>query len=127
MEKLAAVSQSTIEELEARNTELEKQNEALQAKLKWFEEQFRLSQQQKFGASSEKTNPDQLALSLFNEAEVTADEKVEEPTLETITYRRKKRTVKSKQCLKTCPRKRFIIVYLRKSRPVCVAVKMYMK
>jgi transposase len=70
MEKLAAVSQSTIEELETRNTELEKQNEALQAKLKWFEEQFRLSQQQKFGASSEKTNPDQLALSFFNEAEV---------------------------------------------------------
>ena len=103
MEKLAAVSQSTIEELETRNTELEKQNEALQAKLKWFEEQFRLSQQQKFGASSEKTNPDQLALSLFNEAEVTADEKVEEPTLETITYRRKKRTGQIEAMLENLP------------------------
>ncbi|WP_369814291.1 transposase, partial [Lysinibacillus sp. FJAT-14745] len=60
----------TIEELAAKNAELEKQNEALQAKLKWLEEQFRLSQQKKFGASSEKTNPDQLALSLFNEVEI---------------------------------------------------------
>lgn len=92
MEKLVAVTSPTIEELAAKNAELEKQNEALQAKLNWLEEQFRLSQQRKFGASSEKTNPDQIALSLFNEAEVTADEKVEEPTLETITYRRKKRS-----------------------------------
>lgn len=55
-----------------------------------MEEQFRLSQHKKFGASSEKTNPDQLELPLFNEAEITADAKVEEPTLETITYKRKK-------------------------------------
>lgn len=84
MEKLVAVTSPTIEELAAKNAELEKQNEALQAKLKWLEEQFRLSQQRKFGASSEKTNPDQIALSLFNEAEITSDEKVEEPTIETI-------------------------------------------
>ena len=84
MEKLVAVTSATIEELAAKNAELEKQNEVLQAKLKWLEEQFRLSQQRKFGASSEKTNPDQIALSLFNEAEITSDEKVEEPTIETI-------------------------------------------
>ncbi len=30
----------------------------LTAKLKWYEEQFRLAQQKRFGASSEKTNPD---------------------------------------------------------------------
>lgn len=84
MEKTTSVTSSTIEELTAKNAELEKQNEVLQAKLNWLEEQFRLSQQRKFGASSEKSNPDQLALSLFNEAEVTSDEKVEEPTIETI-------------------------------------------
>lgn len=90
MEKNVLKNSFTIEELSVRNAELEKQNEVLQAKLKWFEEQFRLSQHQKFGTSSEKTNPDQLELSLFNEAEITADVKVEEPTLETITYNRKK-------------------------------------
>ncbi|WP_445327037.1 IS66 family transposase [Sporosarcina sp. FSL K6-1508] len=103
MEKSVAVISSTIEELAAKNMELEKQNEALQAKLNWLEEQFRLSQQRKFGASSEKTNPDQLALSLFNEAEVTADEKVEEPTLESITYRRKKRTGQIEAMLENLP------------------------
>jgi len=41
MEKNAQVNSSTIEEPAAKNAELEKQNEVLQAKLKWFEEQFR--------------------------------------------------------------------------------------
>lgn len=90
MEKNVLKNTISIEELSARNAELEKQNEVLQAKLKWFEEQFRLSQHQKFGSSSEKTNPDQIELSLFNEAEIIADLKVEEPTIETITYNRKK-------------------------------------
>jgi len=103
MEKLMNVPTPTIEELTAKNAELEKQNEVLLAKLNWLEEQFRLSQQQKFGASSEKTNPDQLALSLFNEAEVLADEKVEEPTLETVTYRRKKRSGQIEAMLENLP------------------------
>jgi len=93
----------TIEELAAKNAELEKQNEVLQAKLNWLEEQFRSSQQQKFGASSENTNTDQLALSLFNEAEVIADEKIEEPTLETVTYRRKKRSGRIVAMLENLP------------------------
>jgi transposase len=61
----------------------------LDAKLKWYEEQFRLSRQKQFGASSEKTNPEQL--NLFNEAEDSANAKLEEPTVETITYQRKKK------------------------------------
>lgn len=65
MNKHKQTNESTIEELQARNAELEKQNEALQAKIKWLEEQFRLSQHKKFGASSEKTNPDQLELPLL--------------------------------------------------------------
>ena len=36
----------------------------LDAKLKWYEEQFRLSRQQQFGTSSEKTTPEQI--NLFN-------------------------------------------------------------
>lgn len=90
MEKTTYELQETIEELAAKNADLEKQKEVLEAKIKRLEELYRLSQQKKYGTSSEKTNPDQLELSLFNEAEITADVNVEEPTLETITYKRKK-------------------------------------
>lgn len=74
----------TIESLQAQVNELT-------AKVKWYEEQFRLSQQKRFGSSSEKTNPNQIELELFNEAEKAADPHLPEPTVETITYRRKKK------------------------------------
>ena len=61
----------------------------LNAKLKWYEEQFRLSRERQFGPSSEKTDPEQL--NLFNEAEDIANPELEEPTIETITYQRKKK------------------------------------
>jgi transposase len=64
---------------------------------------FRLSQHKKFGASSEKTNPDQIELNLFNEAEMTADEKIKEPTFESITYRRKKRVGQREEMLENLP------------------------
>ena len=61
----------------------------MQAKLIWYEEQFRLFKQQRFGASSEKTS-DQM--DLFNEAESILDTlKYDEDELEeSITYQRKK-------------------------------------
>jgi transposase len=62
---------------------------ALKAKIAWFEEQFHLYQHRMFGASSERTSPEQMAL-LFNEAEATAAEPVAEPTIEEITYKRRK-------------------------------------
>ncbi len=37
MNKHKQTNESTIEELQARNAELKKQNEALQAKIKWLE------------------------------------------------------------------------------------------
>jgi transposase len=60
------------------------------AKLKWYEEQFKLAQHKRFGASSEKTHPDQLQIDLFNEAETLAAPASKEPDVETITYSRKK-------------------------------------
>lgn len=47
-----------------------------------------MAQQKRFGTSSEKTHPDQLEL--FNEAESEADPAKEEPTMQTVTYKRKK-------------------------------------
>lgn len=82
-------SDQTIEQLNDKILNLEQRNAELNAKLKWYEEQFRLSRQKQFGASSEKTNQEQL--SLFNEAEDTANPKLEEATLETITYQRRKK------------------------------------
>src|SRR5699024_2567881 len=78
-------------------------NEELEAKLKWYEEQFRLLQKQKYGASSEKTNEDQMSLPLFNEAEDTADPKVEEPALDTITYTRKKNRKTREELMENLP------------------------
>lgn len=62
--------------------------EELTAKLNWYEEQFRLSQQKRFGASSDQTDSNQL--SIFNEAEKESRPEKEEPTIEEITYKRKK-------------------------------------
>jgi transposase len=78
----------TIEELRARCALLEQENAELQAKLKWFMEQFRLMKRRQFGSSSERSVPEQL--SLFNEAEKEARPGEPEPTVETITYRRRK-------------------------------------
>jgi len=62
----------------------------LQDKISWFEEQFALLKNKRFGKSSEKQEGQ---LELFNEAEVIADAPVETPVeKETITYTRKKPT-----------------------------------
>lgn len=79
----------TLEQLQQQNAQLEKQNAELSARLSWYEEQFRLAQQKRFGASSEKTHPDQLELNLFNEAEVTAAPESGTES-EQITYERRK-------------------------------------
>src|SRR5690625_1931255 len=77
--------------------------EELEAKVKWYEEQFRLLQKQKYGASSEKTNENQMSLPLFNEAEETADSKVEERALDTITYKRKKNRRTREELMENLP------------------------
>ncbi len=79
----------TIKELQNRCALLEQQNAELTAKLNWFMEQFHLNQHRQFGTSSEKTNPEQQQL--FNEAEAEAQPSSKEPTIEEITYRRRKK------------------------------------
>lgn len=82
-------SAQIIEQLNDKILIQEQQIAELDAKLKWYEEQFRLSRQKQFGASSEKTTPEQI--NLFNEAEDISDPKLEELSLETVTYQRKKK------------------------------------
>lgn len=99
----------TLEQLQQQNAQLEQQNTKqarelaeLSAKLQWYEEQFRLAQQKRFGASSENTHPDQLELNLFNEAEVTAVPE-QEPEKEEITYARRKTSGKREADLSKLP------------------------
>jgi transposase len=64
-------------------------NEQLEAKVRWFEEQFHLARHRQFGASSERSVKEQPYL--FNEAEAIAEEgPVEETISQTISYERKK-------------------------------------
>jgi len=81
-----------ISELHEKISSLQNEKTELLAKLNWFEENFRLNQQKLYGRSSEQTvHPDQQTL--FNEAEALDFVKpaVPEPTVEEITYTRKKK------------------------------------
>lgn len=90
MKNQTEMQTSPTEEYAAIIAKQDAQIAELTAKLKWYEEQFRLAQQKRFGTSSEKTHPDQLELQLFNEAEVLATPVSQEPAIETVTYSRKK-------------------------------------
>lgn len=97
MKKMTKQTQPpTIESLQAQVAELT-------AKVRWYEEQFRLSQQKRFGTSSEKTPENQLALELFNEAEKEGDPEVPEPAVESITYRRKKKRGHREESVQNLP------------------------
>jgi len=75
----------------------------LKALVDFYEEQFKISQRRRFGSSSEQS-PEQLSLyNLFNEPEDQADPTLPEPTLEEITYKRKKRTGKREDDLAGLP------------------------
>lgn len=66
----------------------------LELLVKYYEEQFGLLKKRQYGASSEKSIYDQLAMDgIFNEAEATAKGEGKEPDLETVKeHRRRKRT-----------------------------------
>lgn len=88
--------------LKKRNENLEDENQLLkhtveeqEVKIKWYEEQFRLSQAKKFGESSEKISSEQL--SVFNEAEKESQKESVEPEIEEITYKRRKGKTKRRK------------------------------
>lgn len=92
-----------IEQLEVKCKSQEDKIAMLEHKLDWLEEQIRLNQHKKFGPSSEKTAfDDQMAL-VFNEAEGFQKDDLLEPTMEEITYKRKKTVGKKGEMLKDLP------------------------
>ena len=79
-----------IVELRARVAELELQ-------VQWLLEQLKLSKQRQYGTSSEKNLDGGEQLSIFNEAEATADPTATEPALEQIIPEHKRRKQKGKR------------------------------
>lgn len=105
-----------IESLQKRCVSLEQQNADLKSKVEWLEEKLRLSQQKRFGASSERSDSDQLRL--FNEVEEEADV-IDETPAETVTYEhRKKKPGQREEILKNLPVER-IEYRLSEEEQVC--------
>jgi transposase len=85
-----------MEELQQQLQLVLQENSDLAAKVRWFEEQFRLAKHHQFGTSSEKTQQELILLQqqvlvqplLFNEAEAEAAPAIKEPTVEKIAVRR---------------------------------------
>lgn len=83
------LSDMSRSELESRYVNLETEYKTTLAKLKWYEEQYRLSAQRKYGQSSEKTDSGQLTLEdiglkVFNEAEALREPINTEPKEEDL-------------------------------------------
>jgi transposase len=96
-------TETITESIVERNKFLESKVAELTVLVKHYEEQFRLLQQKRFGSSSEKTLHDQRQLLIFDEAENEADRHKPEPTLEQITYTRRKRIGKREDDLSGLP------------------------
>jgi len=114
---------SEIKNLKIEVARLTQENLALRKLNEWYAEQFKLAQQFRFGASSEKNvMPEQLGI--FNEAEATADINKAEPEPEqeeTITYKRTKRTGKREELYKDLPTEQRIYELEEEERicPIC--------
>ena len=92
-----------IGQLEEKCKSQEEKITMLEHKLDWLQEQIRLGQHKKFGTSSEKTTmEDQMAL-VFNETEGFQKDDLPEPTLEEVTYKRKKAVGHKDDMLKDLP------------------------
>lgn len=76
--------------IETENTvaKLQHEVEVLNQENKWLKEQLGLLKKEQFGKSSEKVHPNQI--NFFNEIEVEQRPNLDEPTIEEITYKRRK-------------------------------------
>lgn len=94
----------SYQSLQKKYVQLEQENALLKQQVNLLLEQRRLAQHKHFGASSERSDADQLRL--FNEAESEAEiePSTEEPQVETVTYeRRKKQPGHREEMLKNLP------------------------
>lgn len=76
------LSEYSRKELEEAFIKLSIEKEQAELRLKWHEEQYRLSKQKLYGKSSEKNIDGQITLPIFNEAETERQPIVVEPNLD---------------------------------------------
>ncbi len=89
MEGLQQTLNQRSEKISTQQIEIER----LSARIQWFEQQHKLDQARRFGASSEKAHS--LQRELFNEAEMIVDQTGDDPKEETLTvpeHQHKKRS-----------------------------------
>jgi transposase len=116
----------TYEELSAENSRLKNENIELSKRVdeleilnKHYLEQIRLAAIRRYGSSSEQNIADgQISLCDFNEAETLADCKHPEPTLEEITYKRRKQKGKRDELYKRLQTEQ-VIYELPENEQVC--------
>lgn len=88
IEELIAEVEALKSKIEKQDKELKEKDEKIQSLEKmnsWYIEQLKLKAKEKFGASSEKVDSDQLSLfDLFNEAETLQEPITVEPEFETV-------------------------------------------
>lgn len=101
IENKSKIQTEYIKNLEETCKSQEAQIKLLENKIVWMMEQITLLKHVRFGASSEKSEYDQL--SLFDEAEKEADERVAELEFEEIKIKRKKRIGKKDEMLSDLP------------------------
>ena len=91
-------------ELEDKSSYLEEKNSELAKLVAYYEECFRLSKHRQFGQSSEKADSDSRQILLvFDEAENEAEVKIPEPSVEEITYTRRRCTGSKEDNFETLP------------------------
>jgi len=95
------LTQYTRAELEEQYVKLSTEMQNLSSKLAWYQEQYELSRKQRFGASSEKTHPDQI--SLFNEAEAETVPIHTEPKIDDVIRNGKKQKGHKERITKKLP------------------------
>ena len=115
---------SEVKELQLNNNDLKNENAKLQheleianAKIKWYEEQFKLNAVKKYGKSSDNAPEEQI--SFLNEAEITQRPEIEEPVLKKITYERSKKRGTNKPSFEDLPVER-IEYEIPEEEQICV-------
>lgn len=93
-----------LEELKTKYSELEHKNSELAKLVAYYEECLRLNKHRQFGQSSEKSDSDSRQMLLvLDEAENTAEAKMPEPSVEDITYTRRRCTGKKEDSFDSLP------------------------
>ena len=91
-------------ELENKNSDLKEKNSELAKLVAYYEECFRLNRHRQFGQSSERADSDSRQILLvFDEAENEAEVKIPEPSVEEITYTRRRCTGSKEDNFETLP------------------------